>query len=119
MTTEKRTEFISALRDFADWLDQHPDVMVPGYAVLNAFPDTLDVLQAQARAAGWEKVWGDGWFSLRKVFGDESLIFDVSVPRETVCRKVVTGTRVQPATPEQIVEEYTWECDEPSLLASK
>ena len=114
---EKRPAFIQALRNFADFLEQNEAVMTPGYCVINVFPNTREELQEQARAAkSWEKIWGDGWFSLRKVFGDDDIVFDVSVPRETVCRKVVTGTRIEPAQPERVVEEYTWECDEPLLV---
>lgn len=112
----RRAAFIQSLRDFAAFLEQHPAVKAPRYVNINSFVNTRDEVAAQARAASWEKVWNGDWFYLRKEFGDH-LTFDVATDRATICRKVVTGTRTVEAQPERVVEEFTWECDEPSLLA--
>lgn len=113
--TARRFDFVKALRDLAAFIEEHPGVSCPRYVVMNVFVHTREEIAANARATGgWEKVYGDGWFYLRKSFGPD-LVLDITTERETVCRKVVTGTRTVPATPEQQVEEYTWVCDEPLL----
>ena len=113
---DRRQAFIDSLRACADFLESHPSVKAPRYITMNVFVDTREELAEQARSATWNKVFGDTWFSLTKSFG-EHLSLDITCGREVVCRKVVTGTRVVPAQPEQVVEEYAWECDEASVLS--
>jgi len=52
---------------------------------------------------------------VREFGGDVSL--HVNAARSTVCRRVVTGTKVIPARPEHTVEEVEWVCEDQSLLA--
>ena len=117
-TNDRRAAFIQSLRDCADFLDRHPSVNVPRYVNLNVFVNTREEIAAHARVTSWEKVYNDTWFYLRKEFGTD-LSLDITVQRETVCRKVVTGTRVVPAKPEHEVEDIEWVCDDVSLLASE
>jgi hypothetical protein len=67
MTHEERDEFIHGLRELADFLDAHPTVEVPIYAMLNVFVNTKDELAAHARTATWEKVYNGNWFTLRAI----------------------------------------------------
>lgn len=113
---ERRAAFIQALRDCADFLESHPAVIAPRYNTMNVFVNTREEVAAQAKAASWEKVYNGDWFYLSRAFG-EDLRLDITVEREVMCRKVVTGTRVVPARPEQTVEEFEWRCDEASVLA--
>ena len=113
MTHEERDEFIHGLRELADFLDAHPTVEVPIYAMLNVFVNTKDELAAHARTATWEKVYNGNWFTLRKEFG--TIKYEINATRDTVCRKVVKGTRVVPARPEHTVEEVEWVCEEALL----
>ncbi len=115
---DNRTLFIQGLRDLASFYDAHPQVPPPYQHQVMVFTDDKATLAAIAKAGNWEKVWSDSWFSLKKAFG-ESLLLEIYVDRSVVCRKVVTGTRVVPATPatEEREEEVTeWVCDDVSLL---
>ncbi len=64
------------------------------------------------------------WFTLRRTFCDD-LRFDVSIKRDEVCRKIVIGTKIEPATeerlipaqPEREVPVEEWICDESILRA--
>ncbi len=113
----ERDDVIQGLRELADFLEQHPDVPAPAYNTLNAQAWSKEALTLAARAASWTKDYNDNYFSLRRMFPGY-LTFDVYVERNTICRKVVTGTRLEPAQPEREVETYERVCDEP-LLAVK
>lgn len=114
---EHREKFIQALRDCADFLESHPGVAAPRYITINAFVNTREELVAQAKAATWEKSYFGDWFALSRRFS-EHLSLEITADRSVVCRKVVTGTRVVPAKPEETVEVFEWRCDEASVLAS-
>lgn len=111
-----RAEFIQGLRDLAAFLETHPTVSAPRYTTLNVFLDKREDVVTHARAASWEKVYNENWFYLRRNFPGE-IAYEINTSRETVCRKLVTGTRVVPAQPETTVEEVEWVCEERSLLA--
>lgn len=113
--TARRDAFIKGLRDMAEFLEQHPHVPAPIYITANHFVrekhDAKETLANIAKDSGaWEKIFDNQWFFLRKTFC-EDLRFDVSVERERVCRKVVTGKTVLPAVPEREVENVSWVCD--------
>jgi hypothetical protein len=115
--TNRRQAFIDSLRACADFLESHPNVKAPRYVTMNVFVDTREELAEQARSATWVKTFTGKFFSLSKSFGEDVTI-DITAERELVCRRVVTGTRVLPAQPERVVEDYTWECDEASVLGA-
>ncbi len=114
----ERADFIRGLREFADFVEQHPDVPVPGYEVLiDVFPADL-VATAQA-LSHFEKAGVGEYFVLRRWFG--RIRVEWNAPRETVCRKIILGTRrvedkLIPAHDEEIVE---WECTEPLLAVDR
>lgn len=112
---ERRVRLIAGLRDLAAFLEQHPTVEAPRYNILNVFVNSRDELATAARGASWEKVYNENWFSLRKTFC-EDLALEINAGRETVCRKVVKGTRTIPAQPEREVEDVEWICEDASLL---
>ena len=129
MTAEQKTEqerarredFIRGLRDMADFFAQHPTVKLPSTECFNVFVTTREELAEHARVTSWEKVYEGPWFMLRKHFS-EDLRLEINTDRQTVCRKVVTGTRVVPAKPaveEHEEETFEWVCDDASLLAPK
>ena len=115
---ERRNAFIKALRACADFYEEHPLIEAPVQTTFNVFVNTKEEIAVYARLAAWEKVYNEEWFSLRKVFGD-SFQLEINATRETVCRKVVTGTRILPARPEQTVEIIEWICDEPLLAGAE
>jgi hypothetical protein len=101
------------LRELADFLDAHPaiELSTPTHLV---YVQSRELLADMARLGGWRKVYSDDYFHLSRMFaGDVEL--QVFTDRATVCRKVVTGTRVEPAKPEREVEIVEWVCDEPLL----
>jgi hypothetical protein len=112
--TVRRTAFIQSLCDCADFLERHQAVKAPQYVTMNVFVNTREEVAAHAKAASWKKVHSDDWFWLHREFG-EDLSLDITASRETVCRRVVTGTRTIPARPEETVEEVEWVCDDAVL----
>ena len=113
--TDPRQHTIQAIRDFADFLEQHPTVVVPDKIFVNVFLDTKAELAEQARTSSWKKNYLENFFYLEKSFGpEENLSFQINVSRENVCRRVVTGSHIEP---ERVVEDVQWVCEEPSLLA--
>lgn len=117
---DTQRDWITGLRDMADWFEQHPDRIPPYLPVtVNLFADDRDDLIAYAREFGKaDKSVVNDWFALRKRFGPHAI--DANLPREEICRKVVTGTRQVPAQmiearEEEIVE---WVCED-ALLAAK
>jgi hypothetical protein len=123
MPTERRLAFIKGLRDFAAFLEDNSSVEPPVWNTLTTFVDTKEELATQARAVrSWQKDYNGDWMNLRQVFS-EDLQFDVSIRRGEVCRKVQTGVKVLPATPEQVIPAQPerevpveeWICDEPIL----
>ena len=107
----RRAAFIQSLRACADWLEDHPTIRAPRYIDMDVFVDSREDVAAHARVATWEKIYAGQFFYLRKSFG-EDLNLDIITARETVCRKVVTGTEIMPAQPEREVEIVEWVCDE-------
>ena len=95
-------------------MEQHPPVTVPLRVALNVFVETKDALAAHARLTTWEKEYLGNYFFLKKPFGPVSL--EINVHREVICRRVVTGTREEPAMTVEVVE---WHCDETALLAQQ
>lgn len=66
-----------------------------------------------------DKKYEDTRLQITKNFGKGARIYG-TVDRQITCKRVVTGTKVEPAVnlPERVVEIVEWECDEaPSLLA--
>lgn len=117
---ERRRAYVSGLRQLANFMEAHPDLPVPYAGAANAFVNSKADLAALARSTGvrWAKAASDDYFCLLVHFhGGHS--YELNVSREQVCRKVVTGTRIEPAKPEQVVEEFHWVCDEPLLAGVK
>ena len=99
-----------------EFFRDHPDIPFYFDSPMKIYVDTKEGLAQVARAlaaVGLEKRWSDYALSLRLSFGPVAV--DWFVERSQVCRKVVKGTRVIPASPERVVEKYDWVCDEPLL----
>jgi hypothetical protein len=118
-TTEvngRRLALLDGLRDCIAFLEAHPTVPIPYDVTLNTFVDSREKMSEIARAATWEKHYSDDYFWLTQAFGPVRL--DINTRRETVCRKVVKGTKTLAAVPERVVEDVEWVCDEPLLAVS-
>lgn len=109
-----RAAFIHALRECADFLEQHQSVKVPVgvTTVFNAFVDSKDELAAHARVTSWEKCYQGDYFFLKKSFGGRVSI-EINADRALVCRRVVTGKTIKPA---EEVDTVEWVCDDPAVL---
>ncbi len=117
-TDSTRDAYIAGLRALADFLEAEPGVPVSANDTLNVFTDKAGVTAAARAKGGWRKEYGSAHFWLTRSFGP--IAFEVNASRNSVCRKVSTGTRVipaQPAQPERTEEVFDWICDETSLLA--
>ncbi len=117
----RHTDLVRGLRDLADFIEARPHMHI-GFSplVLNIFPDTLDEVIA-LQAGKLEKANNGTFFYLRKRFGGMVSI-EWNKPRETVCKRVVVGTRetvkpIMEKVGEEIVAEeiVEWQCPE-SLL---
>ena len=113
---DRRAAYVSGLRELADFLEAHPELPKPSPCQINAFVTDKPALAMVARTPGvrWEKSISGNYFYLRVSFPGGHT-YDVNVKRDQVCRKVVIGTRIEPAQPEREVEEVQWVCDEPLL----
>lgn len=115
--TNRRRDYAQGLRELADFIDAHPDIPCPYGEAHNAFVRDKAQLGMIARAVGgrWDKNGTSQFFYIRREFaGGHS--YEVNVSRDQVCRKVVTGTRIEPAVPEREVEVVEWVCTEPLLV---
>lgn len=111
---DERAAFIQSLRDAAAFFEEHPDVPLPSSGQMNVWGVDRPTLAAVVASGGvWQKLYLGNLFCLRRTFGRLEVDFNTS--RDTVCRRVVTGTRVVPAQPEKIVEDVRWECNDPIL----
>lgn len=111
-----RRAYVTGLRELAAFVESHPEIPLPWAGAHNAFVTNKSDLAVVAKACGgkWVKNATEQFFFISKPFtGGHS--YEVNVSRESVCRKVVTGTRIEPAQPEREVEEFQWVCDEPLL----
>lgn len=114
MSDNKRQDFIDNLRALLDFLEHNESVPVPSWQQFNVFCDKSEVQQA-ARACKWEKHFSGNYAVLRRSFG--SIEYDLDIEREQICKKVVTGTRIVPATeaipakPEHSEDVTEWVCE--------
>lgn len=115
----KRENFIAGIRALANFLEARPELEVGScYAGVSNYSSTKDELAAQVALMGTsEKEWGPSYLDVSKKFG-ESVKFEVSIAREAICERVVTGKKVVPATPaveaqpEREVDVVEWKCPE-------
>ncbi len=111
----ENAEHIAALKRAIEWMESQGDAL-PTLNALTSFllcPDSKDEARETVRAMGKTvKQFGDGTAYYKKSFG-HGVEIDVVIDRAIVCRKIVTGTHVEP---ERVVEDVEWVCDE-SILA--
>lgn len=121
----EREKWISAVRALANFCEAHPDLPVSYSSIqLDLFP-TFEEMRKYVSIFGKAQkgVLGDTWFMLSKKFyddGNRKIIIEANWSRNTVCKKVVTGTKkvmkkveVKPAETIEVeaeVETYEWEC---------
>jgi hypothetical protein len=119
-------EYADSLRLIADFFEQHEEIAVPADPTYSYYTYNRDRkgMGLLARAFGTsDKEMTADLFYLSRMFG--KIKFQALAWRESVCERVVTGTKkvtieAKPATEEREVEVpiYEWRCEEP-LLAVK
>lgn len=135
MSDTSTTTMIATLRRVADLLAEHPEIPAPYINIYDSSPERADLnwyFQIAYRSKEGEqkdlassviKAIGGKW---DKRFNEEDadfkqtrdgLAFHVTVKREAVCRRVVTGTEMVtiPAVPaeperEELREIVEWDC---------
>ena len=120
-----------ALRAFADWCDEHPDLADDLADIqVNIFGlDPKNLAWAAKQLGTCEKVATEGssFFILRRTFG-EGVTLDINFYRETVCKRVSKGVRTvtreicDPEAPKvtvtEQVEDFEWICPD-SILTDR
>lgn len=116
--TERRRACVNGLRQMATFIEEHPELPVPLGVGLNVFVSDKGQLAEVARVGGvkWEKCANGDFFYIKANFEGEHS-YEVNISRKEICRRVVTGTRVEPAQPEREVEIVEWVCNDEPLLA--
>lgn len=115
-------EYADSLRLIADWFEAHTEVAPPHDADLIHLYNvhTREDMERVARNFGsCEKDYDDGYFRLKKKFGE--ITVEAVASRDQVCKKKIVGARV---VPEQVIPSYVqeiveWECFETPLLAPR
>lgn len=139
---QSRNAFIKGLRDLADAFESRPNMPIPPYGleihvdmtvseygyvdgkyetIYNNEQTLRDLKRATRAIPGRkEKVFLDWAFQVKKDFGGQ-VVYKIRASRESVCKKVLTGNKTVHAasthyTPERIVEDYEWVCEDAALL---
>jgi hypothetical protein len=116
MNEDNRHEVITRLREFADFLEAHPDAPAP-YADgirFDVFALNKEEFVKYAKAIGGklEKIHDySTTMVLRRQFGQ--IEYDINVAREEVCKRVVTGKKLVAAVeavPEHEEDITEWRC---------
>lgn len=113
-------KFSQALREVADFYDQHPEIKTPVLGEMTIFGADKEQIALGARAFGKaDKVFKGEYFSLIKTF-PSGMRLEYFADRERVCERVKVGeevipAHVIPAQEETIVEEkikevFEWRC---------
>ena len=123
--TAQYQDFIDGLRKMADFLEAHQLTKLDGAYGVNMYARSPEDLREAVRLLGSceKKVNGDYlWF--RKHFSP-TVYLDVNCNHELVCKRVLKGTKVIPATeaqvievpakPERVEEVYEWICPDSIL----
>jgi hypothetical protein len=118
-------KFVKGLRDMAAFIEAHPELPMPCSTLRVDYWPKLEELRDYVRTFGRLKkdAIGDSYFVLRKEFykgAYTSISIEANWSRDSVCKKVKTGTKkvmqtVQTKPPETIeveteVETFKWEC---------
>ena len=111
-----REETVKGLRELASFLEAHPEVPAPYLRQIDGFISREQAASVARVNGGWEKIWQENWFVLRRRFS-EKVALDLNVDRGEMCWRVQTGTRHVDATPAREEPIYEWVCEDTSLLA--
>lgn len=115
-------EYVQGLRDFADWAEAHADefaswTLDDALGPVMLYRPDVESLAQTARALGGHRTKdaNGSYFTIIRSFGPVDV--HAYSDRNEVCERVVTGTKVIPATvipareiPERVEEIVEWKC---------
>jgi hypothetical protein len=111
--TITRTEYTQSLREFADFLEAHPEVPLPFFQAFGWYgyrdKGRAGVVALAKALAHVRKDYDGASLWIRAEFAP-GVTLCYGCPREEVCERVVTGTRIIPAQPEREEEIVEWRC---------
>jgi hypothetical protein len=113
---ERRAARLNSLGQFLLWMRNNPDVELPYWLDFDLWAsDDADMARRIRSMGGAEKVYDSSSMRAIKDFGN-GVRYRVSISREEVCTKVLTGyetrktTKYVPVETEETVETFEWEC---------
>jgi hypothetical protein len=113
----KHAEFVSSLRELADWYEARPDLKVPNHTSIGTFVFGQDEFREMTKIAGnVTKSHKYGFLEIGKTFG--SIHWYLNIEQELVCERVEVGVKSYPAVPARTVPVYEWKCPK-SFLGKK
>jgi hypothetical protein len=101
----EREQYISNLRAYADWIEDHPQVPIGLVRDFNVFVSKEEAQSAVKGSGKWEKGTTDIYSYFDRKIG--SIRHRLYVERKMVCERNVVGTKIVPEHEEEIVE---WVC---------
>lgn len=122
MSLEQIVTLVNSLREFADWLEDHPDLPVcPGAGSFYMWCRNAKEMAECAVALGmFKKSACDKYLNATRYFGPIEV--QATIRHEYVCEKIITTKvvpalpeRVLPAEPERTIEVVKWICPESIL----
>lgn len=124
-------ETVAKLREFADFLEKHgvelPDGLwvstsewmnltatdyEDGETKINEAGTKENIRKFIAAVGECEKDYRDDRIVITKNYSDGSMMLRGEVDRSIMCKRVVVGQKVVPATEERVVDEIEWVCAE-------
>lgn len=117
---ERADAFADSLRQFADFIEQNPSFTehIGSWSPYVYAKDRAQLATIIRTLGSCRKQYISNSLYVEKDFG-KHLELNVTINREKVCRKIVTGTRVIPARaeliPERVEEIIEWDCTDPLL----
>lgn len=121
-----RVEFISMLRQLADWYEARPNMMAPCVDTFRLYSCTKPEFLALRREAGLSVKDMDGDYVKFTMPLPGDWKFQLYTNKKHTCQRVKVGTQIikakpevlLPAEPEKVIDVYEWQCDEPLLAES-
>lgn len=121
-TRAERKAFLTGLRNFADFMESHPDMPLGWYGVtFSHWSMSREELTAIIRQLGSvTKNFESSYIEVKKDFGG-NVKYEVNIHRDQVCERVVIGTRTVPAStsPERVEDIVEWRCSDTAFLAPR
>lgn len=104
----RRQQVVQGLREFADFLEAHPDAPFSRNWLIEYVPTREDLIKAARIMGSFDKKPDTDYFGVNRNFGP--ITYRVYTERTKVCERVVIGTRTVPAQAERTEDIVEWKC---------